>query len=136
MGERIEYSSGFKYQLRQKYMISLKFPWATEVSCGFVSLSDGVLTIQHGYAWDGPSGPTWDTKTFMRGSLVHDALYQLIRTFDGCVSRKFADETLYRICREDGMCRARAWWVYRGVRLGARRAAKPRASRKTIRAPS
>ncbi len=132
----IEYSKGYKYQLRRKYWIALKLPWKTDVSCGFVSLSDGVLTIEHGYAWDGPSGPTVDTKTFMRGSLVHDALYQLIRNFPGCVSRKFADDTLRKICREDGMSRVRAWYVYRAVRVGARRSSLPSAARKTLRAPS
>jgi len=39
----------------------------------------GTLAISAGYSWDGPSGPTIDTKTFMRGSLIHDAIYQLIR---------------------------------------------------------
>ena len=39
----------------------------------------GHLIIKRSYAWDGPSGPTIDTKNFMRGSLVHDALYQLMR---------------------------------------------------------
>jgi len=40
---------------------------------------DGQFEFSKGYAWDGPSGSTVDTLNFMRGSLVHDALYQLIR---------------------------------------------------------
>jgi len=41
------------------------------IDCG------GSLCIREGYSWDGPSGPAIDTVDFMRGSLVHDALYQL-----------------------------------------------------------
>lgn len=77
----------------------------------------GTLVISAGYSWDGPSGPTIDTKTFMRGSLIHDALYQLIR--EGVLSmpdRKRVDQILREICLEDGMARFRAWYVYQGVR--------------------
>ena len=80
---------------------------------------DGRLVIREGYAWDGPSGPTFDTPEFMRGSLVHDALYQLIE--EDCIRwghRRMADRELWRICREDGMGWLRASWVYIGVRLG------------------
>jgi hypothetical protein len=73
--------------------------------------------MKAGYAWDGPSGPTWDTDTFMRGSLVHDAMYQLMRL--GCmdrVHRCYADELLRDICIEDGMWSFRAWYVYKAVR--------------------
>lgn len=87
---------------------------------------DGKMTIRKGYSWDGPSGPAIDTKNFMRGSLIHDALYQLLR---GKVLpphlRKRADEILRDICLEDGMSKIRAWWVYKGVRLGGACAAKP-----------
>lgn len=85
----------------------------------FVTLKkNGILEIYKGYAWDGPSGPTIDTKDFMRGSLVHDALYQLIR--EEKIERRFkedADKILQKICREDGMNKFRAWYVYWAVRL-------------------
>jgi hypothetical protein len=75
-----------------------------------------MLTIKKGYAWDGPSGPTFDTPSFMRGSLVHDALYQLICE-DSLPDffRAYADRLLYRLCREDGMSSVRAWYVYKAV---------------------
>lgn len=82
------------------------------------------LVISAGYAWDGPSGPTIDTKSFMRGSLIHDALYQLLR--HGVLPenhRKMADDELWRICRADGMNRFRAWYVRKMVRWLASRAA-------------
>ena len=47
---------------------------------GIMSLNEsGCLQIAAGYAWDGASGPTIDTRNSMIASLVHDALYQLIR---------------------------------------------------------
>ncbi len=76
----------------------------------------GLLTISKGYAWDGASG-AWDTKTFMRGSLVHDALCQLIN--EGLLPKhcqEEADNLLKEICLEDGMNPIRAWWVHRAVR--------------------
>jgi hypothetical protein len=78
----------------------------------------GVMTIGSGYSWDGASGPALDTKDFMLASLVHDALYQLIRL--GLIDksyRKAADETLYSLCRLAGMPWWRAQYVYTAVRL-------------------
>ena len=86
----------------------------------------GELLIKEGYSLDGPSGPAIDTKNFMQGSLVHDALYQLIR--EGHIdpsNKEKADIILRDICRADGMSRIRAWWVYRGVRWGGKGAIKP-----------
>jgi len=86
----------------------------------------GYLRVRQGYCWDGPSGPTVDTKTFMRGSLIHDALYQLMR--EGVVAavyRKRSDIILRDICLEDGMSKIRAGWVYHGVRVGANKSSRP-----------
>lgn len=80
-----------------------------------------VLIIYPRYAWDGPSGPTIDTKTFMRGSLFHDALCQLIG--EGLLDkhyRKYADQLLRQHCLEDGMSKFRAWYVYMAVRVYSR----------------
>lgn len=87
---------------------------------------NGLLTIRKGYAWDGPSGPTIDTPNFMRGSLVHDVLYQLMREeLIGQEHREYADTLLREICLEDGMSPIRAWLVYQGVRLGGASSAAP-----------
>lgn len=138
--ECIVYKKGYKYQLTDAYQVKIPItPKANIYSpTGFIELSsDGILTVQHGYAWDGPSGPTIDTKTFMRGSLVHDALYQLMRELllDSTIYRKPADKILRQICREDGMSYVRAWWVYKGVRVGARASSDPENKRKIFRAP-
>lgn len=115
----IKYKDGYKYQLAETYSVKVSVLPPAPVRHEYISLSQhGFLTIRKGYAWDGPSGPTIDTKNFMRGSLVHDALYQLIG--EGLLSmddREQADKELRRICLEDGMSEARAWWVYKAVRL-------------------
>jgi hypothetical protein len=116
----------YKYELMRDYQYQTEIKVDSDVAIqGFIILSStGLLTISKGYAWDGPSGPTIDTKTFMRGSLVHDALYQLMRMKLLPITNKdYADRTLQQICKEDGMCRFRAWYVYWGVRLFAKSAA-------------
>ena len=110
----------YKYQLLDTYRHKTGLHIAKGVSSknNWIKLQTGWLTIKRGYAWDGPSGPTIDTKNFMRGSLVHDALYQLMR--EGKVNRerrKEADELLRDICIEDGMSKMRAWYVYQSVRV-------------------
>jgi hypothetical protein len=77
----------------------------------------GRLDIRAGFAWDGPSGPTYDTADSMAGSLAHDALYRMRRHRKiGPDLRDEADELAYRIWRQSGMraWRARLW--YRALR--------------------
>jgi hypothetical protein len=94
--------------------------------------TNGRLFISEGYSWDGPSGPTIDTRNFMQGSLVHDALYQLIREqYLDFEYREYADELLKEICLEDNMSTIRAFFVYWAVRLFGASSAKP----DTLKAP-
>ena len=70
--------------------------------------------------------PAIDTKTFMRASLVHDALCQLMRAELLPQSvREDADKVMRKICLEDGMARFRAWYAYKVVRVAGKWAAKP-----------
>lgn len=113
---KIKYIAGYKYQLNDEYSITLPFT-CPDIDDEFISVRKGVLIISKGYAWDGPSGPTLDTPDFMRGSLVHDAGYQLGRggLLDESFREKF-DSLLREICIEDGMSVIRADVVYTGVR--------------------
>ena len=162
----IRYTAGnYKYQLKDDYIITVPLVDAKVVSTPYLSVipldrystSDvfafgltvdmtdktvasrpiaAELTIRAGYAWDGPSGPTYDSKDSMRGSLVHDALYQLIRLGHlGPEHRQPADQLLYDICREDGMgyFRANAW--YWAVRMFGRPASEPNSGPKEYTAP-
>jgi len=137
MTKCIVYKGGYKYQLKQEYVVMIPIRPGSAISSEYVSLeSTGRLTIKKGYAWDGPSGPTCDTPSFMRGSLIHDALYQLMRDglLDHNVYRTVADSILRDVCIEDGMWSVRAWWVYQGVRLFADFAADPADRRPVVHA--
>lgn len=141
----IHYKGGYKYQLQEDYLHYFPVPFPTrlehKVQTKYLSvtlfMNYASILISKGYAWDGPSGPTFDTKNFMRGSLVHDAMYQLIRLekLDKNVYRKYADQELYRICREDGMNWFRANIVYYGLRIGGNPAARKRGENKLHTAP-
>ena len=115
---QISYKSGYKYQLVEEYQVEISVTPEKNIQTNYIDLTtEGLLTIKNGYAWDGPSGPTIDTPNFMRGSLVHDALYQLMRNklIDKEKWRKKADGDLKRMCVEDGMSRIRAWGVHEAV---------------------
>lgn len=124
----------YKYQLMEEYRYEtgLSLPQTASTQDDYVVLEQGgTLCVKKGYAWDGPSGPTLDTKNFMRASLVHDALYQLLR--EGLVPgdedarkafRKDADMLLRRIVRKDGMNWPRYTWVYAAVRWFGRKATR------------
>jgi hypothetical protein len=124
----MKYRKGYKYQLYEDYEIATTIQPYRNVSNDYVAIDgSGLLTVFKGYAWDGPSGPTFDTKTFMRGSLVHDAIYQLIRHKSIALYYKaYADILLRDICIEDGMNRIRAWYVYHSVKNFADFAVNPK----------
>ncbi len=116
----------YKYQLVKPYKVKLALLGYDAELTKLVLSPDGTLLIRKGYCWDGPSGPTIDTLNFMRGSLIHDALYQLIRERKVLPSqRKTADRILREILLADGMSRVRAWYAYRGVRWFGAGSAKP-----------
>ena len=132
----IRYCAGFKYQLARDYEIKIPIK-NHEFSHKYFCLSDtGLLTVLAGYAWDGPSGPTIDTKSFMRGSLVHDVLYQAIRLgYLPRSQRETADRILKELCIEDGMWKWRAAVVYKTLRYFAGKAAHPDRRRREYTAP-
>lgn len=137
MMQRITYREGYKYQLVADYRQQIWIVPAMRVQTSFLELGhDGMLTIRTGYAWDGASGPAIDTRNFMRGSLVHDALYQLMREGHiGQHHRNAADRMLQRICSEDGMSALRAWWVYQGVAWAGGPSASPDHDNPVLSAP-
>ena len=126
-GDKIHYRSGYKYQLVGSYRLQIQIKPNQPIDTEYLSLTtDGMLTIKDGYAWDGPSGPTIDTKSSMRGALVHDAGYQLMRLkLISRMWRPYFDGLLRDICIEDGMWRWRANMWYDMVRQFAESAADP-----------
>jgi hypothetical protein len=121
---------GYKYELLSRVQYPVSLPDIDNkgfLSFGYIIIKAGILTVSSGYAWDGASGPTWDDKTNMRGSLIHDALYQLIR--EGLLEphhRKYADQLLRMICIADGGSKLRYGLWYNCVRWFAKKSSKKR----------
>ena len=131
----IAYKSGYKYQLASDYVIDVDI-YLTANTQFLVLDGMGSLFIKSGYAWDGSSGPARDDRTNLRASLVHDALFQLIRNANIPQStRLHADEIYRRICLEDGMSRLRAAMHFKALRMFGGYAAQTSAGKKVLFAP-
>ena len=92
----------------------------------YLSTNNLHLLISEGYSWDGASGPTWDTDGTMRASLVHDALYQMMRI--GALDRRHrakVDRLFRRHLKDGGVNLVRRWVWYRTVRWLGGKSAKP-----------
>lgn len=109
-------SSVVKYRLECEFQYQLDIdlrPWhAQDIETRFMALSlDGLLTLRPGFLWDGPTGPMPDRAEMMRGSLVHDALYDLMRLKkldrDPAI-RAVADRAMHDLFVADGTPPARA----------------------------
>lgn len=116
-GDKIKFRSGYKYSLWDTYRVQIDIK-GYSVSHHLFDLSpDGWLEIHSDYPSDGPSGWTFDTKSFMRGAFVHDALYEMLRLgllpHDPCFH--LANLELKKICLEDGMWAWRAAYVFWAV---------------------
>ena len=137
MIDGMEYTSGCKYQLHSDMAVFIpELVKYGKLSVDFILLSEGRLTLLKGFAWDGASGPTIDTKSSMRGSAVHDALYKLIRQeLLPPEVKELADDIFECICVGDGMWvwRAGAWRKAVGGLADA--AADPKNKKKVFSAP-
>lgn len=132
----MKYRKGYKYQVEDRFFVSIaslgiRGRFHITSKGGFIEIEDGFLIIEKGYAWDGPSGPTFDTMSAMRGSCVHDALYQLMR--EGLLpmkpTRRRADLLFWELIRKDGMGRIRASYFFLAVFFCGRKAASPASTR-------
>ncbi len=113
---------GYKYVVKRDFHIKLDVVPYSEIFIDHMRMDmEGNTTIFAGYPWNGASGPTIDTLNSMRGSLVHDFIYELIRL--GLIDPKYkeyADGLLHDICTEDGMYSWRAdYWRWAVLNFGA-----------------
>jgi hypothetical protein len=134
----IRYRSEYKYQIASEYRIKITIQPTEDIVTDFIELdTDGELKIIKGYAWDGPSGPVIDTPENLRASLVHDALYQLMRNekLKSRTYRKTADKIFRDICKQDGVPSITANTYYRALRSFGKPAASPANKKKIHRAP-
>ena len=118
----------YKYKLHKHYYIKVDIETTDKFNTNkWLGInSDGELYIYEGYTWDGATCAI-NTRNFMIGSLVHDALYQLIR--EGIIDKSYKDKCdriLHDICRDCGMSKIRAWWVLEGVKRFGHKAIKSR----------
>lgn len=105
----IYYKKGYKYQLYKEHLVLIPFLEKYHVETKYFIIDDGTLIIKDSYAWDGASGPTFDTKSSMRASLVHDVLCQCM-AYDLLPKTiwKDSNELLYKMMLEDGAWKWRA----------------------------
>lgn len=118
----------YKYELVRMYsQQTVIYPDVDIITKYVALLRTGILIIREHYAWDGASKPAINTKSNRRASLVHDALYQLMRL--GLLNysewRAVADKYYYDICLEDKMFGWRASLEYWAVSNFAEFAALP-----------
>ena len=111
---------GYKYTVAETVSVDVPLFRASSFATSHFSLRFGRLTLRAGYAWDGASGPTWDTDDTIVPSLVHDALYQALRSGLLPPSARFdADLSFYRLMRERASSffgYVRALYFFLGVR--------------------
>lgn len=115
----LQYKEGYKYQLVADMLIVTPVR-GVRVEDPFFSLEpDGLLLVRAGYAWDGASGPTFDTPSSMAPSMVHDVFCQMMQdrrldwgTWQGEVNRFFR-----KMCLVAGMDPVRATLWYWAVSL-------------------
>lgn len=120
-GDRIYYRAGKKYQFTRDYSCYTGILLPHDVHMDFYTLTaDGWCHIFKGFAWDGPSGLTWDTKNSMRGSAIHDCYCQAAK--EGKIPYEtispWHHDQLRDICIEDGMFVFRANLWHEAVVLG------------------
>ena len=134
----IRYRGDYKYQLASEYRIKITILPTEDIATDFIDLNvDGELKVKNSYAWDGPSGPVIDTKENLRASLVHDALYQLMRLekLKSRTYRKTADKIFRNICKKDGVSSVTANIYYNALRRFGKPATSPENKKKVRRAP-
>lgn len=105
----IKYIDGMKYQLVEDVSAETPVKGYVIVDPMFSLDLDGTMTIRAGYAWDGASGPTVDTKSSMTASLFHDVFCVLMR--DGRISYNEWQDRINDFFREQ--CIKSGMWPWR-----------------------
>jgi len=135
----IYYRKGYKYQLAEDYKIKTDIKPPSEINTQFVSLDiSGLLIVKSGYAWDGTSGPVIDNNENQRASLVHDALYQLMRQKHLKPRKNYkdkADKLFREVCKKDGVPSPVAQLYYEALKKFGKPATDPKNAKKFYKAP-
>ena len=109
--------SKYHYKFKVEKDLNLKLPISMpDFEHEYCSVKDGVVYVKKGYAWDGASGPVFNTKNTLVASLVHDVLYQAQRLNlieHNSTNRKNADENFYELLKYFGVnpVRCKIWYL-------------------------
>lgn len=117
----IRYKEGYKYVLNDDYTVFTGIHPPQDIVYPFFTIGeDGWLRVKAGFAWDGASGPTLDSRSSMRPSLVHDCFCQAAkeRKIDYKAFAPQYNALFRRMCVEDGMWPIRADIWLAGVIIG------------------
>lgn len=122
----MRYSKGYRYMIEENFTVATPVKPEKEILTWYADLSiGGLLTVKLGFAYDGSSGPTIRTDNTMQPSAEHDVFYKFMRKkLLGLSWRPIVDKFLRTRLIEEGMCEFRADYWYKGVRIGADKAAK------------
>ena len=137
--KKVTYRSGYKHQNDKLRVYQTDIIPSERLETRFITLDiDGRLFINGGYAWDGPTGvpAMWGTRWLIRPSLIHDALYQLLRY--GLLEpgyRKAADLEFLEACKADAKFKVMGNVAYWAVRKFGKFGADPANKRKVLTAP-
>lgn len=136
---KVTYRSGYKHQNDKMRVYQTDIIPDKVVETRYITLNtDGRLFIMQGYAWDGPTGvpDIWGTRWLIRPSLIHDALYQLLR--EGMLPadwRRRADIEFKLACHADARWKWLGNTAYWFVRKFGKVAADPASKRPVLTAP-
>lgn len=110
MSGPLKFIKGMKYQLAEDHRFATPVTGNFIHDAFFTLWSNGVLDVRAGYAWDGASGPTIDTKSSMKPSLPHDVFCAMMRDgrLDYVEWQDVVNEYFYNQCLEAGMWKWRA----------------------------
>jgi hypothetical protein len=116
----------YKYQLAATIHFDTGIKGYSFIATYLGMTPSGTLIIREGYIWNGASGPTFDTMDSMKGSLIHDALYECMRRgLLPLTIREKADRILHDVCTSEGMLKKRADLWYDMVQKFAEGSARP-----------
>jgi hypothetical protein len=130
---------GYHWQLPEQHAQVLSDAWrGVYIKTDWFEIDGNakLIILAKGYAWDGASGIPDDLKV-VRGSAVHDALYQAMRLglLDHNKYRLLADLEFKYICQDAGMSWLRAQVIYFGVRALANFAVDPSQESRVVEVP-
>jgi len=116
----------YKYKLIKDEVFVLDDNIGHKFENEFFKIFYDSIIVKSGYAWDGASGFTIDTKNSIRASLIHDVFYQCLREEILPLSLKeYADSLFKKILIQDGMNKIRANIWYIAVKRFGENSVKP-----------